>query len=123
MFVPVHKLMDLLQKIDGYPFDRSKDYPFLDELMDEFPLVNLYEELIRLRLWLSECKPYPGLHYRLFLRRWVQNASNRISQKPTSINQMKPEPEGENSPEKNEPSDENKLQNHKINPKHQTKLS
>lgn len=115
--------MELLKKIDGYPFDPSKDYPFLDELMDEFPCVNLYEELVRLRLWLSECRPYPGLHYRLFLRRWVQNASNRISQKPTSLNQM--EGEEENSPQKNEPSEENKMQNqrtnHKNKPNHSQK--
>jgi hypothetical protein len=71
------KLLDLLEKIDNYPFDFSKDQPFLAELLDEFPNVDFYEELIRFRLWLSECRPYPMLRYRLLLRKWIQNASSK----------------------------------------------
>jgi hypothetical protein len=71
----IEKFLDLLDKIDGYPYDPAKDHPFLTELLAEFPNVDLNEELIRFRLWLSECPPYPRLRYRLLLRKWIQNAS------------------------------------------------
>ena len=47
------------------------------DLVEEFKNVNLEEELIRFRLWLSECPPHPKLRYRLFLRKWIQNAASR----------------------------------------------
>ena len=68
-------LLDLLNKIDGYPVNASIDQPFLEDLINEFPTVDIHEELIRFRLWLSECRPYPSLRYRLLLRKWIQNAS------------------------------------------------
>jgi len=71
------KLLESLRKIENYPFDPSKDHPFLDELIDEFPNVDFHEELIRFRLWLSECRPYPLLRYRLLLRKWIQNAASK----------------------------------------------
>ena len=70
-------LLDLLDKIDGYPYDPAKDLSFLTDLLAEFPHVNLHEELIRFRLWLSETPPYPRLRYRLLLRKWIQNASSK----------------------------------------------
>jgi len=73
--MPIEKLLALLEKIDGYPFDPAKDHSFVAELLDEFPEVDFQEELIRFRLWLSECRPYPRLHYRLVLRKWIKNAS------------------------------------------------
>ncbi|MCI0605349.1 hypothetical protein L0156_20385 [bacterium] len=74
---PMERLLDKLEQIPGYPFNRSKDLDFLFELMKDFHSVNIEEELIRFRLWLSECPPHPNLRYRLFLRRWVQNAAGR----------------------------------------------
>lgn len=76
---PMEKLLDNLEQIPGYPFNRTKDLDFLFELIKEFHTVNLEEELIRFRLWLSECPAHPNLRYRLFLRRWIQNADRKTT--------------------------------------------
>jgi hypothetical protein len=80
-------LLDQLKLIDGYPFDPAKDQPFLIELLIEFPNVDFLEELKRLKLWITETKPFGRVHYRLLLRTWIRNASinqnqnNRHNQK------------------------------------------
>jgi hypothetical protein len=71
----MESLLDQLAQIPGYPFNRSTDLDFLLELIKEFQNVDLPEELIRFRLWLSECPSHPNLRYRLFLRRWIANAA------------------------------------------------
>lgn len=112
------RLLDKLSKIPGYPFNRSKDLDFLFELLDEFRNVNLEEELIRFRLWLSECPPHPNLRYRLFLRRWMQNASAR-----RTIWEQKLTNEGETNANKNNGKEENKMQKNEFTRKNRNELS
>jgi len=74
---PMERLLDKLAQIPGYPLNRFQDLDFLFELIKEFQNVDIEEELIRFRLWLSECPPHPNLRYRLFLRKWMKNAAAR----------------------------------------------
>lgn len=74
-------LLHQLETIDGYPFDIDKDRRLLIELLIEFPNVEFLEELKRLKLWLSDVKPFGRLHYRLLLRTWIRNASRKSERK------------------------------------------
>ena len=76
---PMERLLDKLAHIPGYPLNRSKDLDFLFELINDFQSVDIEEELIRFRLWLSECPVHPNLRYRLFLRKGMKNANCRNS--------------------------------------------
>jgi len=71
-------LLDRLKSMEGYPFDPLKDVPLLNDLLLEFPDVDLSEELARLSLWLSEVNPGQRIHHRLLLRKWIYNASRKL---------------------------------------------
>lgn len=75
-------LLNHLKAIDGYPFDADKDQPLIIDLLLEFPKVDFLEEIKRLKLWLTEVKPFGRFHYRLLLRTWIRNASRKSEQQP-----------------------------------------
>ena len=77
-------LLSHLKAIDGYPFDAAKDQTLIIDLLLEFPNVDFPEEIKRLKLWLSEIKPFGRLHYRLLLRTWIRNASRKSQREESS---------------------------------------
>ena len=71
---PTERLLDKLAQIPGYPLSRSKDLDFLFELIKEFQNGGRVDSLPSLAPGMSA---HPNLRYRLFLRRWMQNAAAR----------------------------------------------
>jgi hypothetical protein len=64
----------LATRLPAYPFKSEVDGPFVDELLDDFPDVDVLEEIKAFR-WYYENQPVTRLrHPRVTLRRWIANA-------------------------------------------------
>ena len=73
-----HDLLDYLQHdLSGYPFDPQIDRPFVEELLNDFPHLDLLEEIKILR-WYHDNQPFrKQQHPRASLRRWVGRGRRR----------------------------------------------
>ena len=64
----------LAHRLPGYPFNPNVDRPFIDELLDDFPGVDILEEVKAFR-WYYENQPLARIRSpRVALRRWIANA-------------------------------------------------
>jgi len=72
---PTQGVMDYLQHhMPNYPFDAALDKDFVEELLADFPRVNLLEEVKAFRWYYANgTDPSPRLA-RIRLRRWLHNA-------------------------------------------------
>lgn len=65
-------ILDYLEDcFPGYPFDPQIDGAFVEELLEDFPSVDILEEIKALRWYLGD-RPPPSP--RLRLRRWIRRA-------------------------------------------------
>jgi len=75
-----------LQQISNYPYQTEKDILFLQDLLTEFPSINLPDEINQFKTWLLDNTDYVGkmslnkikdkkINYRARLRRWCSNAA------------------------------------------------
>lgn len=72
-----HILDYLEQHLPAYPFRRHVDRPFVEELVTDFPQVDLLEQIKAFR-WYYDNEPFARLRQpRLALRRWLVNAKPR----------------------------------------------
>lgn len=62
-------------RLPGYPFNTNIDRPFVEELLDDFPGIDILEEIKAWR-WYHDNNPTSG-NPRLALRRWIGNSFNR----------------------------------------------
>jgi hypothetical protein len=71
----VPRVLDYLaNRLPGYPFNPSVDRPFIEELLDDFPEVDILEEVKAFR-WYYENQPLVRIRSpRVALRRWIANA-------------------------------------------------
>jgi len=71
-------ILDYLeQHLPDYPFRRDIDRPFVEELVADFPHVDLLEQIKAFR-WYYDNQPVSRLRKpRLALRRWLVNARPR----------------------------------------------
>jgi len=61
-------------RLPDYPFKADVDGPFIREILDDFPDVDVLEEIKAFR-WYYENQPVTRLrHPRVTLRRWIANA-------------------------------------------------
>lgn len=69
------KVLDYLDgRLPGYPFDPDVDRPFVEELLDDFPDVDVLEEIKTFR-WYYENQPLARVRSpRVALRRWIAKA-------------------------------------------------
>jgi len=68
----VLQILDYLEScFPDYPFDLQIDRPFVQELLDDFPSVDILEEIKALRWYLGDQPPSSP---RLTLRRWIRRA-------------------------------------------------
>jgi len=72
---PTQSVLDYLQhRMPAYPFDAALDKDFVDELLADFPHVDLLEEVKAFRWYYANgADPSPRLA-RIRLRRWLHNA-------------------------------------------------
>lgn len=67
-------VLDYLRRLPGYPFDPEVDPDFVAELADDFPTVDLLEQIKAFR-WHHNGKP--ASHFKSLrpaIRRWLANA-------------------------------------------------
>lgn len=71
----VPRILDYLdQRLPGYPYNPTVDRPFVEELLDDFPDIDILEEVKAFR-WYYENQPLSRIRSpRVALRRWVANA-------------------------------------------------
>lgn len=72
---PPDGVLDYLQhRMPAYPFDAALDKDFVEELLADFPRVDLLEEVKAFRWYYANgTSPSPRLA-RIRLRRWLHNA-------------------------------------------------
>jgi hypothetical protein len=69
-----HRLLDYLAgDLPGWPYDAEVDQPFVDELVADFPDLDLVEET-KLFRWYHDNRPPVHHRPRLVLRRWIAKA-------------------------------------------------
>ena len=61
----------LAERLPGYPFDEHVDGPFVDELLDDFPLLDLLEQIKRFRWYHANQSLALARNPRGALRRWI----------------------------------------------------
>lgn len=71
----LRRVLDYLaQKLPGYPFNPDVDRPFVEELLDDFPDIDILEEVKTFR-WYYENQPLARVRSpRVALRRWIAKA-------------------------------------------------
>lgn len=71
----VPRILDYLDRsLPGYPYNANVDRPFVEELLDDFPDINILEEVKAFR-WYYENQPLTRIRSpRVALRRWIANA-------------------------------------------------
>jgi hypothetical protein len=69
------RVLDYLdRRLPGYPFHPDVDRPFVEELLDDFPDVDILEEVKTFR-WYYENQPLARVRSpRVALRRWIAKA-------------------------------------------------
>ena len=66
-----------LQKMPGYPYEEEKDHTFLSGLIQEFPLIDLIEQIKQWKCWMLDNEDQvtkKRVNHRSRLRRWCKNA-------------------------------------------------
>ena len=73
--VPHEKILHYLQNsLPGYPFDLDLDGEYVEEILDDFPDINILAEIKAFR-WYYNNRPLDGSKKpRVILRRWLENA-------------------------------------------------
>lgn len=64
----------LAERLPGYPFDEEVDGPFVDELLDDFPLLDILEQIKRFRWYHANQSLALARNPRGALRRWIGRA-------------------------------------------------
>ena len=64
----------LAERLPGYPFDDDVDGPFVDELLDDFPLLDILEQIKRFRWYHANQSLALARNPRGALRRWISRA-------------------------------------------------
>ncbi len=69
------RILDYLEhRLPNYPFDREIDDDYVEELLEDYPEINVLAEIKTLR-WYYNNRPFASAEKpRLVLRRWLANA-------------------------------------------------
>ncbi len=67
-------VLDYLQRLPGYPFDSSVDPEFVDELLLDFPHVDVLEQIKAFRWYHNGDPAAHTKNLRLSIRRWLSKA-------------------------------------------------
>lgn len=69
------EILDYLQhRLPGYPFDPQLDAEYVDEILDDFPDINVLAEIKAFR-WYYNNRPLAGAKKpRVAIRRWLSKA-------------------------------------------------
>lgn len=70
----VEKSLAVLSRMPKYPFEDSVDRALVRKLIDQFPTVDVYWEIEKWAMWMSEHTTKKKVMYRARLGAWVQRA-------------------------------------------------
>lgn len=71
----VQEVLRYLQhRLPAYPYDDALDREFVDELVSDFPQIEILEEVKAFRWYYNNAPGERMRHIRLGLRRWLANA-------------------------------------------------
>lgn len=75
--VDLNDVMSYLGRLPAYPFDPDIDSDFVIELLDDFPDIDILDQIKALR-WYHNGNPVASTkNIRLAIRRWLANAKAR----------------------------------------------
>jgi len=67
----------LEDRLPGYPFDPTTDHFFVDELIEDFPNIDVLEQVKAFRWFHGNNPAAKHKNLRIALRRWLSNAFER----------------------------------------------
>lgn len=71
----LEKLMDyLMHQFDGYPYHEDKDPRYFSRLIDDFPSVDIEEELKQFHAWTLDQSQDKTIYYRSRFRSWLKKS-------------------------------------------------
>ncbi len=77
----IRESLKLLKAVPGWKFDFSKDVDLLQDLMSDFPNVDISKELKNIKTWVAD-KPFKkNANRRLFVRKWISNSQKDFNQR------------------------------------------
>lgn len=71
---PEIDILHYLESIPAYPFDKNLDTIFVDELIGDFPHINILDQIKAFRWYHNGHPAKHNDNLRLAIRRWLANA-------------------------------------------------
>jgi hypothetical protein len=70
----LEEILEFLKRFGTYPYDEEKDREFLTELLQDFPTVNVLDQLKEFQAWVLDRDNDRKIGYRTAIRKWVKRS-------------------------------------------------
>ena len=71
-------ILEFLERMSSYPFDEDKDREFFQEVLCDFPGLDVLEQLKAFQAWVLDLTEERKLNYRSTLRKWMKRSFDRL---------------------------------------------
>ena len=76
----LENIIEFLDRFGSYPFDEEKDREFFQEILDDFPGLDIIEQLKSFQAWILDRSEDRKIGYRSTIRKWVRRTYERNSE-------------------------------------------
>ena len=76
----LENIMEFLERFGSYPFDEEKDREFFQEILDDFPGLDIIEQLKSFQAWILDRSEDRKIGYRSTIRKWVRRTYEKSSE-------------------------------------------
>jgi len=70
----VEQICEVLQSVKGYPFDPAKDLPFVRDLVEQYPMLDVLGEIRQWRAWMLDYQTTKKVRHRARIEAWLRRA-------------------------------------------------
>lgn len=77
MYTEADKVVEQLHKHPGWPADRKKDRELICMLMEQYPTIDLSDEITKWRAWMLSYESKRKVNHRARFANWCSLAANR----------------------------------------------
>ena len=70
-------ILEFLERFSVYPFDEDKDREFFQEILDDFPGLDIIEQLKSFQAWILDRSEDRKIGYRSTIRKWLRRTYER----------------------------------------------
>ena len=73
----IKQILEFLSRFASYPLDEDKDSEFFYEILQDFPGVDVLEQLKRFQAWILDLEEERKMNYRSTIRRWMKRVHDK----------------------------------------------